>query len=385
MLERFFIKNTTRGELLMKKILILGVAAVQAEAIMTLNELGYETYAIAMKNDGPGSKVAKHFKEINILDKEKIIEYIKDNSIDIVYSTGSDLAIPVAMELSEQLNLPHFVSSDTAKTTNNKDLMREKLGQDFVGNIPFQIIENIDDEIKLNYPFIMKPTDSQGQRGVNIIHSHFEFLELFESTKNYSRSGKVIIEYLVDGPEISVNGYVVDGELKLMVASDRETWQQYVGLIHKHIVPASVLNESSENELYSIMNNLVKKLNINNGPVYAQVKVENNKPYVIEVTPRLDGCHMWKVIKMYNNIDLMKLTFEHLIEGNTAELNNLAKPNSQVELEFICQEPNTSADYDDYQTGIESAEESYLYYNQGENIRPVNGKYEKIGYMINRK
>src|SRR5699024_6544681 len=100
---------------------------------------------------------------------------------------------------------------------------------------------------------------------------------------------KVIIEYLVEGPEISVNGYVLDGELKYLTSSDRETWEQYVGLIHKHIVPAKVLDKETNAKLWNIMNKLVKKIEINNGPIYAQVKVENNNPYIIEVTPRLDG------------------------------------------------------------------------------------------------
>lgn len=367
----------------MKKILILGVAAVQYDAIKMLNELGYETHAVAMKKDGPGAEEADFFEEINIVDVEKLTEYISKNSIDAVYSTGSDLAMPIVNSISEKLNLPHFVSEETAKITNNKDLMRQTLGEDFEGNIPYQIIENSNDEIKLPYPFIMKPTDSQGQRGVNIINNSEEFMALFEETQAYSRSGKVIIEYYIQGPEISVNGYVVDGELKYLTASDRETWEKYVGLIHKHIVPANVLNEDSNDQLWNIMNNLVKKIKINNGPIYAQVKVEDNKPYIIEVTPRLDGCHMWKVLEKYEELNLMKLTFQHLLENDISELENYKNPTNAYVLEFICQEPNTSADYSNYHTEIKNSETSFTYYNQGENIRPVNNKYEKIGYFIN--
>ena len=50
----------------MKKVLILGVAPVQAEAIEKLKEMGYETHALAMKKDGPGADSADHFEEINI-------------------------------------------------------------------------------------------------------------------------------------------------------------------------------------------------------------------------------------------------------------------------------------------------------------------------------
>ena len=85
----------------MKKVLILGVASVQMDALVMLKKMGIETYACAMAKDGPGADVADHFEEINILDESKLAQYIKDNDIDVVYSTGSDLAMPVVERLSE--------------------------------------------------------------------------------------------------------------------------------------------------------------------------------------------------------------------------------------------------------------------------------------------
>lgn len=55
------------------------------------------------------------------------------------------------------------------------------------------------------YPFIMKLTDSQGQRGVVLVKDYDEFLSGFDKTQSYSRSGKVILERYIDGPELSVN------------------------------------------------------------------------------------------------------------------------------------------------------------------------------------
>ena len=33
----------------------------------------------------------------------------------------------------------------------------------------------------------------------------------------------------------------------------------------------------------------------------------------------------------------------------------------------------------------DESEDSFFYYNTGETIRPVNGKYEKVGYYIFRR
>ncbi|WP_250673706.1 ATP-grasp domain-containing protein [Paraclostridium ghonii] len=365
-----------------KKVLVLGVASVQMDAIIQLKQMGYETYACAMKKDGPGADIADHFEVINILDKEAIIKYIEKNNISLVYSVGSDIAMPVSCYISEKLGMPHFVSEKTAYICNNKDLMRHALGEGFNGNIAFQVVKNIEEQIQIEFPFILKPADSQGQRGVRLINNYEEYLQNFNISKQYSRSGLVMIEQYISGKELSVNGYVVDGKIEYLIISDRDTWEQHTGLIHKHIVPACNIDKDMEEDISKIIYNACKKLGINNGPVYAQMKLEKNKPYIIEITPRLDGCHMWKLLSYYTGINLLKLTFEHLLNNNTAELDLNKSKDEKYVLEFICQQPNTKADYIEYKNKIESSVDSFKYYNQGDNIRPVNGIFDKIGYFI---
>jgi len=157
----------------MKKVLILGVASVQMDAVLQLKEMGYETFTCAMAKDGPAADASDHFEIINILDENAIVEYIQKNKIDVVYSTGSDLAIPVACRISEKLNMPHFVTADVAYTCNNKDVMRKTLTPACKGNIPYYVVQSLSevDIDKLSYPMIMKPSDSQGQRGIFLVNN----------------------------------------------------------------------------------------------------------------------------------------------------------------------------------------------------------------------
>lgn len=363
----------------MKKILILGAASVQMDAILQLKNMGCETYAVAMAKDGPGADVADHFDLINILDEKGLEAYILRHQIDAVYSTGSDLAIPVACRLSEKLALPHFVSSETAYTCNHKNAMREKLTQHCKGNIPYQVLHSMQD-ITIGFPAILKPSDAQGQRGIFFIHSQKEFEEHFEEARQYSKEGKVIVERYIDGPEISVNGYMVNGEMKYLIASDRETWPEYTGLIHKHIVPSHMVNDESTKEMQDIVLDACQRIGIKNGPVYFQMKVENGHPYIIEMTPRLDGCHMWNILQKSTGVNLMKLTFEHLLFDKTTELENIRaiKP---MELVFWCQKPNSYMNRSVFELPNDAIEHFY-YYQDGDFVRPVNGKFDKVGYYI---
>jgi len=366
----------------MKKVLILGVAPVQMEAILELKKMGIKTYACAQANDGPGSEFADHFELLNFIEQDKVIDFIKEQGIDCVYSVGSDLAMPVSSAISEKLGLPFFVTSEIAKICNNKNKMREYFGNDFKGNIGYQILENSSTEIELDYPFIIKPADSQGQRGVRLINNFEEFLQHFDMCKKYSRSGLVIIEDYINGPELSVNAYIVDGDVAFMVPSDRVVWPQFQGgLIRKHLVPSKILNSDSEEDLKDLVFRVANKLGVINGPLYFQIKISNNQPYLIEVTPRLDGCHMWNVLRDYTGVNLIKLTFEHLLFGNTQELNNYKCPDLGYTLEFMCEAPHKNADYSKFSIPSETLC-SFKYYNDGDLIRPINGQFEKIGYFI---
>lgn len=368
----------------MKRVLILGVAAVQLDAILQLKKLGYEVHACAREADGKGAEFADYFVELDFSNKDKVIEYIKDHDIDAVYSVGSDLAMPISASISEELGLPHFVSSKTAEICNNKNLLREHLGYEFKGNIRYQIIENINDEIQLPFPFILKPSDSQGQRGVVLINSLDDFTKSYNDVVQYSRSGLVIIETYISGQEISVNGYVKDGTVLYCLPSDRNTWPEYTGLIHRHVIPSTLDSPSFNEKIYDLLSRACTKLNIDNGPVYGQFKMEGDEPYIIEITPRLDGCHMWNLIKYSHDINLLEITLKHLVEGEINE--DIFNELSDIEphyLEFVCEAPHTEASYTGMESELDKSLHSFKYYNEGDTVRPINGQFEKIAYFIN--
>ncbi len=367
----------------MKKVLILGVASVQMDAIILLNEMGIDTYACAKENDGPGYEVANHFDAIDFLDITKVTEHIRTNKIDAVYSVGCDSAMPVVGKISRELSLPHFVSFETAKICNNKGMMRETLGHDCKGNLNFQVIENEEDIPSLGYPYIMKPADSQGQRGVTLVSRKDDYLNNFQTARNYSRSQKVIVEKYVDGCEVSVNAYMVDNEVRFILVSDRVTWPEYTGLIHKHILPSQKVSTDTSELIRESVADGCRRIGIENGPVYFQIKVENGKPYIIEMTPRLDGCHMWKLIKYHIGVDLLKLTFEHLLFNDTSELDHVSSYANGYELEFFCQKPETMMNRSSFIVPDEALEH-FFYYDTGDMIRPINGKFDKVGYHISR-
>ena len=178
----------------------------------------------------------------------------------------------------------------------------------------------------------------------------------FDKSIAYSKSNTVIVEKYVCGSEISVNAYIKNGEVIFSIISDRESFDNLPGgIIKAHHLPSKFENTAVADKINELVKEAVYKFEINNGPVYFQIKVADNHPYLIEVTPRLDGCHMWNLINNYCNVNLLELTMNHFLG-------------------------NTLFDADKYQKYV--ADHSFMYYKSGDTVKKLNGYMEKCGYRI---
>ena len=367
----------------MNRILVLGTGAAQADLIRVCKARGLEIFAVSYRSGDIGQQYADHFAEINIVDSDAVKEYAKNNRIDYIYSTGSDIAMPTAFGVSEELGLDSFCKKQTAVICNNKHLLRTELGSDFEGNVPFQCINDKNDTITIPYPFMIKPVDSQGQRGVFKVKDHVDYLTRFDESISFSRSKKLIIEQFISGEEISVNTFSVNGKIVFSLISGRESWEGYTGgLIHKHYIPVMWKDDSELiNRVNSLVSSTLAKLEINNGPAYFQIKItEDRKPYIIEVTPRLDGCHMWRLIKYSTGVDLMELTVNAIENKEIPE--SFTYNVLPYETEFMCSAPDIAFNKSDYELG--SYEFLEWYYQNGDIVHRMNGYKEKCGYVIRR-
>lgn len=370
----------------MTTIAILGAAAVQDDAVRVARSFGWTVHVLAAAANGPAAQSADVFAPIDFSNVEDVKSYVREHGVDAVYSTGSDFAIPVSAQVSEDLEMPRFVTPQTASTCNQKSLMRRTLA-DMPGNVKAQEVKTaVGTTWDGPWPVIVKPADAQGQRGVARVNSPDGLVAAIEAALPHSRTQTAIIEEFIEGTEVSVNGYMVDGRLVFVAVSDRETWPEYVGLIAAHVAPGTAADDATRERVSELMQDASRRLGIENGPVYAQVMIRDGMPHIIEITPRLDGCHMWKVLRESAGVDLMEWTLRHLVEGSAPEVAGgmLNPPLAPVQLRFHCQEPGTEYDsgrHPSPKTSIERCQ----YYTDGDTVRPINGRFEKVGYDICRE
>ncbi len=376
-----------QGSLNGKKILILGTSAPQLDCIRYCQDLGLEVHACGHKRIGAGVEAADEFHIIDIKNKEEVAGYCKENDIDYVYSVGSEIAIPTANHVSKKLGLPYFIEPEDTDLAKDKTIWRDRLGSDFVGNIQYRGITNQDElsdwEI---FPAMMKPADGQGQRGVRKVGNLKEVKAYYDEVIGYSSTDKMILEEYISGPELSVNAFVIDGDIVFLQESDRISFKEYPGGIPKeHRVPSkySYRDIGLRDKLHSLIQEAVNKLSIDNGPVYIQLKLDDDlNAKFIEIAPRLDGCHLWRLIEYYSGANLLDASFMLLFGQKTKAKKALTEGDKDGEyiLQFMMEKPMKTVNHDKYDTS--GALFTDWYYEDGDEVREVNGFIEKVGYQI---
>ena len=186
-----------------------------------------------------------------------------------------------------------------------------------------------------------------------------------------------------------MNAYLHKGEILFSFLSDREIWPGYPGgIIHRHHFPSVYEGSEIHRKILHLVQEVVRAVGLTDGPVYFQIMIQEDTPYLIEVTPRLDGCHLWRLIREATGIDLLDMTMNHLLykdpfHRKTYSLRDGGLSDAPIyHLEFYCQAPGERADFSAFLK--EDAIYRSMYYQEGETIKPVNGYMEKCAYRIYR-
>ncbi|QKS28776.1 acetyl-CoA carboxylase biotin carboxylase subunit family protein [Accumulibacter sp.] len=369
----------------MRKALILGTGAAQVDAIHYLRNAGWWVIGCSYLRDGPGLSLVHEFRQINITDVPALEGLARSEGVELVYSVGSDLAMPAVARVATALGLRRFISPAQADLTQNKVSLRDHLRSHHISPVSYRQLRRRADATGWDhFPAIVKPADSQGQRGVGRADSMGELLACLKPALAASRCATAIVEELLDGPEVSANVFVVGGKIVVNELSDRLVVTDFPGGIPRgHVLPAQSGSETVLAEARELAERCVRALGIENGPVYLQMKLTRCGPRIIEITPRLDGCHIWRLILEARGIDLLAASFQ-LLAGEPLRALDGPRRADDLSLHFFLQTPGEPSSRAPHQPP-RAALYNEFYLQEGDIVAAVNGHLEKVGYFLLRE
>ncbi len=307
-----------------KKLLILGGPSLMCDVIKKARELG--VYTIVTDWYEPEISVAKkeadEYRMVSSSDIDALVQLVKEENIDGVYTQYTDSALPYCQQVCEKAGLSFFITAEQENLISNKANSKQ-LCQTY--DIPVSLEYHVTEEFlsedieKIQWPVLTKPVDNSGQRGITICNNIDELKDGYAYAKENSKSGKVVVEEYMKGDYIVLNFTLQDGNLYLSGMADKPVIDEkyahnMIRLPKGYIMPSKYLNLFYEKR-FKNFENLAKGIGLQNGNWSVECVVRNNDFYVFEMQFRLGGMRHYTFVQEENKIDTLEMHIRYALTG----------------------------------------------------------------------
>lgn len=306
--------------------MIIGAAEEHCLAIRAAQKLGLKVFVTDGNPTSPGFAEANAFAVASTYDYKATLQRAKEyiaqgGRIDGVMTLAADVPYTVAY-VADKLGLPN-IGISAALNASDKIRMKECFKSAKVPIPLYKKVKNRDHLFnaveEFGLPIVVKPVDSRGARGVQLIKDVDKLLRAYEVAHSYSPSGRVMVEQYLDGPQISAEGFMVDGKAYIPAIFDRN--YEYLDRFKPFIIEnggemPSAYSKDYKHEIHAIMEQAALALGINTGVIKGDLVIHNGQIKVIEIAARLSGGFFGTVATPAScGVDLVRLNITLCLES----------------------------------------------------------------------
>lgn len=296
-----------------KKIAILGGTRITCQLVEAAKALGMHVTVIDYNppEQSPAKLVADEHALISVADVDEVAAYIREHNIDGAMTGYADAILGWYADICEKAGIPCYGTHEQfdifVDKRRWKALCRE-FGVPTSREYDGEAVASKPDSVP--YPLMVKPVDSSGARGVYVVRSASEFGELYERSMGFSKSGRVLVEDYLEGPEVTVFWVFIDGEYRVFLLGNRHVKHNQEGVIPLpagYTFPASVLPGYLD-EVAPNVCKMLKSVGVRDGMMFMQCIVRDGVPYVYDIGYRTTGSleqHITADVAGYSPIDMM--------------------------------------------------------------------------------
>jgi biotin carboxylase len=283
------------------RLLVLGAGPAQLGLLEAARAHGVWTAVCDRDPAAPGFELAGRRCLVSTEDEPTIERLAAALQLDGVISPGTDWPVAIAARIASKLGLPHPLDPETAIRATNKLRQRDALARAGVPQPRWQALR--DGRPELGAPCVVKAPDRQGQKGLSLVLEDADLDDALALARATSRTGVVLLEEYVDGPEVTVIGFSAGGAFVPLAVTDRITADPPAfGVALAHVWPSPHAEAAAE-----VTRRAVEALAISDGPSYTQLRIGPGGPEVVEVAARLGGGHDAELVQAATGVDLNAL------------------------------------------------------------------------------
>jgi len=273
------------------KVLFVGAGPSQMPAIQHARTLGYIPYAVDADPLAVGFQHTDGFEVGDIRDSEFIIACAQRFNVNAIVAVATDVPVPAVARACASCGFSS-ISVEAAEVSVNKLLQRQRMKDAGISVPAFMPFQFSDDAARhaaeIGFPVVIKPSDSAGSRGVRFVRSAEEVMQAATEALDASRSKVGLVEEYIEGLEVSVEGFVVNGKFSGICISEKSrTKPPYLLDMSVHF--PDFLSTEEQTAILAVAGKALSACGLNNCPVHMELLRSERGPIVVELAARGAG------------------------------------------------------------------------------------------------
>ena len=254
-----------------------------------------------------------------------------------------DRTTVVGAAIANALGLPSNPVA-AVSATRNKHQMRLALSKAGVPSPPYFLFTLVDDPAlaarNVPYPCVLKPTILAASRGVIRANDEGEFVAAFRRIEAILKTGyvmalgagsdEILVEGFIPGREVALEGLLVKGGLRVLALFDKPDPLDGPLFEETIYVTPSRLPAETQTAVADLTAWAARALGLREGPIHAELRVNEAGPWVIEMAARSIGGLCSRTLRFGTGLTLEELILRHALGIEVESLERAPSPSGRV-------------------------------------------------------
>lgn len=266
------------------KAAVIGAGSEALHTIKKAQEYGLAVMALDGNPDAAGLKAADRPIVVDISNEEAVIETLTKEKPDFVLTAPIGRYLTTTGAVNDALGLPG-ISKKMAVLCTDKLLFHETLSHSGLRKCYCYAVDapNINDDMPLTFPSILKPRYGSGSRGIRLIYDWKQLKEALSIVDGEP----YILEECAAGEEYGVDGAVTKEGFHMLLLRRKENtpFPARQAVAYFSVPPVDVFWQ----QVYDYMVKIVDCLHLKECLLHADIIRKEDGPFVIELSARPSG------------------------------------------------------------------------------------------------
>ena len=293
-----------------KKVGILGGTRISCEIVRAARELGMRTAVLDYypPEESPAKQIADEHAQVSVADARQVAAYAREHGVDGLITGYTDSILGMYADACVAAGLPCYGDRALFELFTDKARWKELCVE--YGVPTAARVDLGSTELERRLPILVKPVDGSGSRGVGVVHNMCELAAAIDRAASFSKTGEVIAEEYLEGPEATVFWVFAGGRYEVYMMGDRVVKPvpgAEVPLPVGYLFPSAAMPRYLE-EVAPRVREMLAAAGVENGMMFMQCVVRDGLPRVYDIGYRLTGSlehHLAKAAAGFSPMDML--------------------------------------------------------------------------------